>query len=465
LLSRDFAATPSYYNHKHDEPWLLARGMATANTLDKLIADLDRIFLVEEEEPWSVRRLLSLAADVDRDLPDDAGEMVAIRSGSAAFILASLLGLWKSRRCGVLIDPTIKGEMVSIEGGAGRTLIVPTEEATGIASEVAIAESGGKPLTPRLPDPTEPSVAFFTSGSTGAPKLIPKKNYQFLHQLEAELDWLEIGGRYEVLCLSPAHHILGFVWGLFFAAATGGTATFLSSPTPQAWLRGIRKLNPSLVIAVPSHYRVLGQTIDSPLPRAEYICSGAPLPFRVQRSFEEKSGSPIVQIYGSTETGGVARSLPDGTWVPLPGLRWRTDEEHRLWVSSSWQEDPEGWERTDDLAEATEEGFRLLGRADTIVKIGAKRFSTEEIVRAARAIPGVDDAAAVTYERYGETAIALFAVPSAGESLDRAEIAGFLGERLASFKLPRTIRLIDKLPAIGIGKVDSEKLRKLIEAG
>jgi acyl-coenzyme A synthetase/AMP-(fatty) acid ligase len=439
--------------------------MATTNTLDNLIADVDRIFLVEEEESWSVRRLLSLAADVDRNLPGHAGELVAIRSKSAAFILAALLGLWKSRCCGVLIDPTIKGELLSLEGGAGRTIVVPKEEATGIASEVVISESRGDPLEPRLPDPMEPSVAFFTSGSTGAPKLVPKKNYQFLNQLEAELEWLDIGEHYSVLCLSPAHHILGFVWGLFFAAATGGTATFLSSPTPQAWLRGIMESKPSLVIAVPSHYRVLAQTIDGPLPRAEYLCSGAPLPGRVQRSFEELSGSPVVQIYGSTETGGVARSLSGGTWAPLPGMRWRTDEEHRLWVRSAWQEDSEGWERTDDLAEPAAEGFRLLGRADTIVKIGAKRFSTEEIVRAARAMPGIEDAAAVTYERYGETAVALFVVPSAVDRLDRTDITRFLNERLASFKLPRTIRLLEKLPAIGIGKVDTEKLRKMIEVG
>lgn len=439
--------------------------MATANTLNNLIADLDRIFLVEEEESWSVRRLLSLAADVDRNLPNDAGELVAIRSKSAAFILAALLGLWKSRRCGVLIDPTIRGELLSLDGGAGRTIIVPEEDATGIAGEVIISESRGDPLEPRLPDPMEPSVAFFTSGSTGQPKLVPKKNYQFLNQLEAELEWLEIGDRYNVLCLSPAHHILGFVWGLFFAAATGGTATFLSSPTPQAWLRGIMESKPSLVIAVPSHYRVLAQTIDGPLPRAEYLCSGAPLPRRVQKSFEERGGSPVVQIYGSTETGGVARSLPDGMWAPLPGMHWKADEEHRLWVRSAWQENPERWERTDDLAEPAAEGFRLLGRADTIVKIGAKRFSTEEIVRAVRAMPGVEDAAAVTYERYGETAIGLFAVPSGDGRLDRAEIASFLKEKLASFKLPRTIRLLEKLPAIGIGKVDTEKLRRLIETG
>jgi acyl-coenzyme A synthetase/AMP-(fatty) acid ligase len=439
--------------------------MATSNPLDRLIAEHDRIFLVEEEESWSVGRLLALAADVDRCLPEDARELVAIRSRSAAFILAALLGVWKNRRCGILIDPALQGEILSLDGEAGRTVIVPRQEATRVPSELVIAESRGEPLTPLLPGPHEPSVAFFTSGSTGQPKLVPKKNYQFAHQLEAELEWLGLTPPLSMFCLSPAHHILGFVWGLFFPAATGGTTTFLSSPSPQAWHRGIRESRPSLVVAVPSHYRILAQTLDEPLPSAVYLCSGAPLSIRVQRSFERRCANPVVQIYGSTETGGVAKSTGDGTWSPLPGVQWRTDADHRLWVKSAWQEDPDAWQRTDDLAEPAGKGFRLLGRADTIVKIGAKRFSTEEIVRAARAMHGVEDAAAVTYERYGETAIALYAVPSASEQLDQMEIARFLKDRLASFKLPRTIRILPKLPTRGIGKVDVDELRKLIGTG
>jgi acyl-coenzyme A synthetase/AMP-(fatty) acid ligase len=423
----------------------------------------DREFLREEEQVWPVRRLLALAADIDGSIPDNAGPLIAIRSGSAAFILAALLGLWESRRCGLLLDPALREETLSLPGEAGRIILVPHDETAGIDGELPVTETGGDPLAPLFPEADDPFVAFFTSGSTGEPKLVRKRTYQLLRQLEVEVAWLGLAEPVSVLCLAPAHHILGFIYGLYLPATTGGTVSFLSAPTPQAWLRGIRSLQPQLVVGVPTHYRVLARILDAPLPAALYLCSGAPLSSAVQQSFEQQSGQPILQVYGSTETGGVAKSGGNGVWTPLPGLQWKIDGDSRLWTKSPWQDDPQGWSRTDDLAAPAAGGFALLGRADTIVKVGARRFSTEEIVRAARSLPEVEDAVALAYERYGEIAIALFATPCAEQVLDPEQIARFLQERLAAFKLPRTIRVLPKMPLMGIGKVDVERLRASLE--
>jgi acyl-coenzyme A synthetase/AMP-(fatty) acid ligase len=116
--------------------------------------------------------------------------------------------------------------------------------------------------------------------------------------------------------------------------------------------------------------------------------------------------------------------------------------------------------------------FRLLGRADSVVKIGGRRFSTGEIVQAALAAPGVAQAHALAYDRFGEAAIALFVVaangtkaPAACPALSAADVRNHLASRLAKFKIPRTIHVLPELPTRGIGKIDEAALRALATNG
>jgi O-succinylbenzoic acid--CoA ligase len=118
---------------------------------------------------------------------------------------------------------------------------------------------------------------------------------------------------------------------------------------------------------------------------------------------------------------------------------------------------------TDDVIEQDGEGFRLLGRADSIVKVGGKRFSTHEVVAAALAQPHVEQAVAVTFQRFDETAVALFVMPAAGAALAAPELRAALALRLAPFKLPRQINIVPELPLLANGKPDLGALRALAE--
>lgn len=427
------------------------------------LSESDRPFLEEDGRSWTVGRLLSFAADVDRALPPSTGAIAAIRSRSAAFIVASLLALWKAGRHGVLLDPALRREPESLGDGAPITTLVHPEDVLGWKEEIVVRETGATGLVPRFPDDPQPTVVFFTSGSTGEPKLVVKKSYQLARQFEVEPASHGLTAPISVLSLVPAHHILGFVYGVLFPAASGGTVAFCHGAAPPAWVQWMRKIRPAVVVGVPTHYRHLSGLLDQPLPRAVYLSSGAPLSPEVGRKFRRRAGWPIVEMYGSTESGGVAKREGDGPWVPLPGVKWRCDDDNRLCVASAWQEAPESWVRTDDLAVLERGGFRLLGRADSVVKVGARRFSTEEVVRAVRSMAAVDQAAATVYSRYGEAAVALFVTPRPGETLAVAGVIDHLRSRLAAFKLPRTIRILDALPTLGIGKIDLERLRGLVE--
>ena len=421
----------------------------------------DHVFLQEDRQTWTVDRLLALAGDIAR-AASSGPTRIAIRARSAAFIVASLVGLWKSRRHPLLLDPAMGDEAAGLGHlDPGTPTLVPAWEETA-AGEIAVAETDRGGLEPSLPAASDIILAFLTSGSTGEPKIVAKRDFQFQSQYEVEPAWLGLAGPINTVSLVPSHHILGYIYGFYLPAATGGAVTFLPGSSPHAWIDAVRRERPSLVVGVPLHYRLISQALSEPLPNAVYISSGGSLPGGVADAFRERAGWPIVQVYGSTEAGGIATRIGSEAWHPMPGVTWkRRSVDGRLMIRSPWQDDPAVWHCQDDLVEPAGEGFGLLGRADSVVKVGGRRFSLAEVVQAALSWPSIDQAHAVPYDRYGETAVALFVVARRPLVLTPVDVRAYLAARLAPFKVPRTIRVLDELPSRGIGKVDELALRRL----
>ncbi len=424
--------------------------------------DPARTFLVENGDTWTVGRLLAYGDDIARAIPADAGPLVAVRSHTAAFVVASLLAFWKSGRSPLLIDPDLTSEPSGLRDGGERMTVLAPAQVADPWGDVAVTETGGPPMVPVFPGAGDPEVAFFTSGSTGEPRIVRKKAYQFTEQHEVEAPWLGLTGPLAVLCFVPAFHILGYIYGFDMPACGGGTTVFYRGGAPQLWVDQIRARRPGLVVAVPSHYRLMSQVLTSPLPPATYLCSGAPLDPAISEEFHRRAGAPVLQVYGSTETGGIATRLDGGPWRLFPGLAWQSrDSDGRLLIKSAWQDPPGDWHATGDAVAVDGETFQLLGRADSVVKVGGRRFSTGEVVQAALAEPRIDHAHAVVYNRFGEDAVALFVVPRRNARLTTADVRSRLAAQLAPFKVPRTVQVLTALPSRGIGKVDEEALRAL----
>lgn len=389
--------------------------MAASSPLEATFGgDPERTFLIDRASAWTTGRILAFAADVTRRVPSLAGPAVAVRADSASFVVASMLGLWKSRRYPVLLDPEQMHEEATkgVVADAGCLLVTRHSEDP---RSILIRERHDERLAPEYPTGRDPEVAFLTSGSGGAPKRVVKMAAQLADQFAVEPAWLGLPSAPVVVCLVPPHHILGYLYGLYVPAASRGRSVFLRG-TPGAWIESVRARRPALVVAVPSQYRLMGMALEAALPSAVYLSSGAPLPRIVGTTFLQRAGTDIVQIYGSTETGGIAGRRGDAPWQAIPGLSWRLGDTGRLEVRSAWQEDPSGWVVTDDLAEASGEGFRLVGRVDSIVKVSGRRLSTEEVAREALDHPSVEECHAVAYDRDGETAVALFVTGRAGRA-------------------------------------------------
>jgi acyl-coenzyme A synthetase/AMP-(fatty) acid ligase len=211
--------------------------------------------------------------------------------------------------------------------------------------------------------------------------------------------------------------------------------------------------------------------------------SGGPLEAEVALPVAEALGSPPFEIYGSTETGGIAvrqQWLGDEAWQPLPGVAVELDpEDGRLVVTSPFVSsgEPVGDGRTrlatGDRGELTAEGgFRLRGRVDRVVKIAEKRLSLPDMESRLREHPAVGDVALVLMEDGpGEPRVAAVVVPTAeGRALYEAGGRRALGRELAEHLardfdrvlLPRAWRVADALPRDAQGKTSVRALRALV---
>ncbi|MDQ7008242.1 MAG: fatty acid--CoA ligase family protein [Acidobacteriota bacterium] len=312
-----------------------------------------------------------------------------------------------------------------------------------------------------IPDDDELALVFLTSGSTGKPKLVPKTFSQFRRQMRVEPAFLGVPQAPSVLSMVPPFHILGFMYGTFLPLISCGRAIFCGNATPYGWAKAITRFRPHLVVGVPAHYRLLAQVAQTPFPPAIYLCSGGPLPTDCEASFTEVCKQSITQVYGSTENGGIAIRREGGPWQPFPELTWRIaggGREGRLEVMSPWQQTPNRWTPTDDLARQEGDQVLILGRLDSVIKIGGRRLSLQEILSVAQEHPDVEEAIVLPYERYAEQAVALFACPKKDRQLAPWELKSFLGQRLAKYKLPRTVRVLEALPTTSIGKIDRQRL-------
>jgi fatty-acyl-CoA synthase len=123
----------------------------------------------------------------------------------------------------------------------------------------------------------------------------------------------------------------------------------------------------------------------------------------------------------------------------------------------------DGWLRTGDIAERDEEGnYRIVGRLKELFISGGENVYPAEVESVLHEHPAVADAAVlgVPDERWGESGIAVVVLRS---EADEEELIAHCRERLASFKVPRSVRFVDELPRSGMGKVQKDALRAVVE--
>ena len=195
--------------------------------------------------------------------------------------------------------------------------------------------------------------------------------------------------------------------------------------------------------------------------------SSAPLPPETAQKLREKFGLRVTEIFGSSETGGIAfREEPGAPHQPLAGVKVSCDADGRLLLDSPFL--PPGTEMPlpcDDRIELLPDGrFRLLGRLDGVVKIGGKRVALAEVERHLLNTPGVRDAACLSETVDSGRGAELWAAVAAEPGLTKEQLRNSLLQWLDPVALPRRIQFVDALPREENGKLQKARLRALFGA-
>ncbi|HEV2110658.1 MAG TPA: AMP-binding protein, partial [Gammaproteobacteria bacterium] len=334
---------------------------------------------------------------------------------------------------------------------------------------------------PRLPDDAA-QVEFYTSGSSGAPKCIPKAYAQLRLEVEAlERQWGALLGDAVMTGTVPHYHLYGMLFRILWPLLSG--RAFLSSTCLQpAALKAAALRGDCAIVSSPAF---LGRIADyGDLPPASKVrvvfSSGAPLPDAAARRLKESWGHAAIEVYGSTETGGIAWrawSAPEdrALWRPIEGVATELREEaagERLWVKSgcTWQGD---WAPTGDLARRRDGGFELLGRADDVVKFEDKRVSLSEMRARLLTHAWVADARLLLLEGRRSVIGAVVILNAAGREALVASgkvkvndaLRDWLRGSYEALLVPRKWRYVDALPDNDMGKIERARLQGLFEAG
>ncbi len=361
---------------------------------------------------------------------------------------------------------------------AGATAVLPPNAQPGTLAALAgeadlllTAPPGGTATMPLAPLVAEEChLVFFTSGSTGDRKQLPKT----LAQLQREVTVLEElwGARLgtaRVLGMVSHQHIFGLTFRLLWPVMAGRP---FAAHNHFAWEALVAALHgPTLAVVSPAHLARLEGLAPVPAGRAPLaiFTAGAPVPLAAARQCQALLGVLPTEIFGSTETGAIAwrhQQAEDTPWQALPGTELATREGGLLDIRSPNLAPGEVVHSADRVA-LTPGGFRFAGRADRIVKVEGKRVSLTALEADLAALPQV---AAAALAVAGEALGALLVLHPAGRA-ELARLGRFRFERLLRralagthepSALPRCWRFLPALPLDPMGKRDRLALEALV---
>jgi fatty-acyl-CoA synthase len=304
-----------------------------------------------------------------------------------------------------------------------------------------------------------------------------------------------------VLTVLPLFHVGGLNIQTTPALQLGATVTLHARFTPEATLTAIERDQPTLTVLVPATIQALiehPRWDETKLDSLRAVSTGSTqVPQRLVDAFARR-GTPVLQVYGSTETSPVAvYTRLSGDWrrpgsTGLPGLMCEAKvvgEDGReaapgeagevvvrgpnvlceYWNNPKATTETlrDGWYYSGDIGLRDAEGhFFIHDRKKNLIISGGENIYPAEVERVLGQHPAVADAAVIgrADEKWQEVPVA-YVVPRPGVAPDPAEIEGFCLAQLARYKVPREYVFLDGLPRNAMGKVQHFRLKELIADG
>ncbi len=444
------------------------------------LADGDRVALVLPNGPEMASAFLGVAAGLTA-----APLNPAYRGDEFRFYLEDL-----------------DARLLIVEEGSGSDAVAVARDLGMGLAEVCIGENaragaftlrlreepGGRTVT----HDAGTALVLHTSGTTSRPKIVPLSRDNLAASATNIAQSLALAPEDRALNIMPLFHIHGLVGAVLSTMRAGASVHCAPGFNPLRFFSWCEDVRPTWYTAVPTmHQAILARaprnaatlaSLDLRLIRS----SSASLPSRVMEELEATFGCPVIESYGMTEASHQMTSNP---LPPAPRHAGSVgiaagpevaimDEEggHLLQagetgevvirganVTHGYENNDaangasfvDGWFRTGDQGLLDDRGYLwLTGRLKEIINRGGEKISPLEVDEVLMAHPAVDQAVtfAVPHATLGED-IAVAVVPRDGESPSEASLRSFAGTRLAAFKVPRQVIILDEIPKGATGKL------------
>jgi fatty-acyl-CoA synthase len=399
---------------------------------------------------------------------NEAEDQVVLVDLSLAKLLAPILDELDTVHTVIAVGD---GDLAALEG-SGKTVLRYTDLLAGESTEFD------------WPDIDENCAAAmcYTSGTTGNPKgVVYSHRSTYLHTMATcTSNGIGVGSSDCVLPIVPMFHANG--WGLPYAALMAGADLVLPDRhlDAKSLIDMIEKLHPTVAGAVPTIWNDVMHYLDkNPGHDVSSLrivpCGGSAVPVSMMRTFEEKHGVQIRQLWGMTETSPMATMAwpPPGTpedqyWAfratqgqPLCGVEARIVDTSSYYRGHDESKFDSGWLRTGDVGRIDERGFiTLTDRSKDVIKSGGEWISSVELENSLVGHPDVIEAAVVGVpdERWQERPLAVV-VAKEGSGVSATDLRNFLSDKVARWWLPERWTFVDEIPRTSVGKYDKKAIR------
>ncbi len=385
------------------------------------------------------------------------------------------------------------GAVLAAMPGIGLRITAGGEAEDCQALEAFMSDQGEFPIHPADDDDTW--AIIYTSGTTGLPKGAMLTHHNLASNAQIISDMRQNQPEDILLGVLPLFHIYGQTSSLNASIYLGITLKLWVHFDPDQTFQAIQELDSTILIAVPTIFTRLAEMASQNPPKRSSlrfcISGGASLPVEVLRNFEQAYDTTIYEGYGLTECSPVCVENPFGQTTkpgsigrPIPGFEARIVDYQDNQVASGevgellikgpgvmkgYLNQPEateetlagGWLHTGDLAKSDEDGFiYIVDRKKDMIIRGGYNVYPREIEEVLYAHPAVLEAAVVgkPHADLGEE-VAAIVVLRPGQEASEDDIRNFVKERVAPYKYPRIVRMMEELPKTHTGKIFKRKIK------
>ncbi|MEO3824525.1 AMP-binding protein [Actinomadura sp. B10D3] len=423
-----------------------------------------------------------------------ARELDLVLRDAGASALVALSGLYED----------VAREVITGTGvGTVVTVAEPDRPAAGTLDLADLVDrfAGRSPAAPARPSPDDVALLTYTSGTTGPPKGAMNTHGNLVFNAQTYRDWIGIGPGDVILGVAPLFHITGMVGHVALSLLTGARLVLMNRFDPARAIDTIRAERATFTVGSITVFIALlnapNAARDALATLTKIYSGGAPIPPSTVAAFRDAFGQYVHNIYGLTETTSPSHAVPLGAEAPVDPVtgalsvgvpvfdtvvRVVGDDGRELppgeigeLVTSGPQVVPGYWNKPEETAAALPGGalrtgdvgymdaggwFYLVDRKKDQINAGGYKIWPREVEDVLYEHPAVREAAVVGVpdEYRGET-VKAFVSLRPGADAGPEELIAFCRDRMAAYKYPRAVEILDEIPKTVTGKLLRRALR------